>query len=183
MVEANSHITDELISVLKKKIENLTQVEGAKTAKKVEMFEELKIKIRPKMVVVQRELGEITKIIKDFSEKNSKEGKSVFTKTISFYLDEFKLDSSKVLSGLDDEIQELKREGEKMHQLNLDKIESLMERISLSEEKYNLMQDSYVEKEKEREKQLALKKAIASIRKTECCGRKDYALSFEWPTA
>jgi hypothetical protein len=49
------------------------------------MFEELKIKIRPKIVVVKRELTETLSILKDFNNKNLEDGKSVFTKTFGFY--------------------------------------------------------------------------------------------------
>ncbi len=107
------------------------------------MLEELKIKVKPKMVVVKRELAKISKIIRDFEDENSEVGMPVFSKTVGFFLDGLQFDSAKVLGGLDDEIQELKREGEKMHQLNLEKIKSLMERVSLSEEKYKSMQESH----------------------------------------
>ena len=44
------------------------------------------------------------------------------------------------------------------------------------------MQEFLKEKEKQEKHLQALEAAIASIRKTECWGRKDYALNFEWPT-
>ncbi len=73
------------------------------------MFEELKIKIRPKMVVVKRELAETLSIFKDFNNKNLEDGKSVFTKTFGFYQNGLKFDSDKLMVGLDEEIVALKR--------------------------------------------------------------------------
>ena len=49
------------------------------------MFEELKMKVRPKMVVVNRELGDMASIFRDFSDKNSDDDKPVFAKTLEYY--------------------------------------------------------------------------------------------------
>ena len=91
------------------------------------------MKVRPKLVVVNRELAGLSKIIRDFDEKNSEDDKPVFTKKVGFYLDGLQFDSSKVLDGIDDEIKAVKSEMEQMNQLNLEKIKSLVEIISLSE--------------------------------------------------
>ncbi len=90
------------------------------------------MKVRPKMVVVNRELVELSKIIRDFDEKNSEDSKPVFTKTVGFYLNILQFDSVKILGGLEDEIKAVKIEMEQMHQLNLEELKSWMERISLS---------------------------------------------------
>ncbi len=60
--------------------------------------------------MVKRELAEISKIIRDFDDNNSEDGKPVFTKTIGFYLDELKFDSGKVLGWFEDEIKAVKSE-------------------------------------------------------------------------
>ena len=98
------------------------------------MFEELKMKVRPKMTVVNRELTDMKSIFKDFSDKNQEDGKPVLTKKLAFYLESLKFDSGKVMGGLDDEITSVKREIEQMNKTNLDKINELMERFSFSEE-------------------------------------------------
>ncbi len=90
------------------------------------------MKVRPKLVVVNRELAGLSKIIRDFDDKNSEDGKPVFTKTVGFYLDGLQFDSGKVLDGLDDEIKAVKSEMEQIHQLNLQDLRSWMERVSLS---------------------------------------------------
>jgi len=92
------------------------------------------LKVRPKLVVVNRELAELSKIIREFDEKNSEDGKPVFTKKVGFYLDGLQFDSGKILGGLDDEIKAVKSEMEQMHQLNLEELKSWMERFSISKE-------------------------------------------------
>jgi hypothetical protein len=74
------------------------------------MFEELKLKVRPKLLIVNRELAGLSKIIRDFDDKNSEDCKPVFTKKVGFYLDGLQFDSGKVLDGLEDEIAGAKRE-------------------------------------------------------------------------
>ena len=76
------------------------------------MFEELKMKVRPKMVVVNRELANMKSIFKDYNDKNQEDGKPVFTNTLEFYLNELKYNSKKVMDGLDEEITGVKRETE-----------------------------------------------------------------------
>ena len=98
------------------------------------MFEELKMKVRPKMVVVNRELADMKSIFKDYNDKNQEDGRPVFIKTLEFYLNELKFDSDKVMGGLDEEIKSLKREMEQMKDLNLDKMESWTKSISFSKE-------------------------------------------------
>ena len=58
----------------------------------VEEFEELKTKIRPKMVVAARELNNVMEILKAFWEKHLNSGRTVCTKSVQFYLDELKFD-------------------------------------------------------------------------------------------
>ena len=70
MVEANTDFTNELNTFLKEKIENANRVQAEKHARKTEMFEELKIKIKPKMVVVNRELAFMTQIFNDFNDEH-----------------------------------------------------------------------------------------------------------------
>jgi hypothetical protein len=44
------------------------------------------------------------------------------------------------------------------------------------------VQEFFKEKEKQEKHFQALEAAIASIRKTECWGKNNFALNFEWPT-
>jgi hypothetical protein len=72
-------------------------------------LEELKIKVRPKIIIVNRGLSDLTSIFKDFNDKNQEDGKPVLTKTVDFYLDGLKFETGKVLDGLEDEIAGAKR--------------------------------------------------------------------------
>ena len=40
----------------------------------IEMFEELKLKVRPKLVVVNKELADMTSIFRDFNDKHEEDG-------------------------------------------------------------------------------------------------------------
>ena len=64
-------------------------------------MEELKMKLRPKMVVINRELAEITSILSEFDKNNSEDGNQVFTKPLDNYQIVLKFDSQKVMDGLD----------------------------------------------------------------------------------
>ena len=69
------------------------------------------MKVRPKIVIVNRELAKISSIIKDFDDKNSEDGKPVFFKTVEFYLNELTFDLNKIMGGIDEEIKAVKHEG------------------------------------------------------------------------
>jgi hypothetical protein len=64
MVEANTEIINKLTSVLIEEIKNISRVSEEKTARKIEIFEELKLKLKPKIVVVKRELAHMTNTLK-----------------------------------------------------------------------------------------------------------------------
>ena len=87
------------------------------------------------------------------------------------------------MGGLDDETLVLKREMEEMNKLNLDKVNNLIERVSLSENEYKSFKEFKLQKEKEKQLQAAIETAIKTMRKTECWGCNCKALNFEWPTA
>ena len=59
------------------------------------------MKLRPKMVVINRELAEITSILSEFDKNNSEDGNQVFTKPLGNYQIVLKFDSQKVMDGLD----------------------------------------------------------------------------------
>ena len=148
MVEARVQITKKLNKVLTEEIEQLNGIEEEKKARKTEMFQELKIKVKPKMVIVNRELADLKNMFRDFSDKNQADGKPVFTKTLGFYLDGLKFDSGTVMGGLDAEIAAVKSELDQMKNANLVMIKSLMERVNFSEEQYNYMKEFQFQKEK-----------------------------------
>ena len=115
-------------------------------ANKIEEYEELKIKVRPKLVLVMRELADVEKILKAFQNKHEAGGKPVFTKTPEFYFEALKFDSSKIMDALDGEIEVMKRELDKMQQLRLERIKSVQECV---QEFTNLMQIKQPPKVKE----------------------------------
>ena len=47
-----------------------------------EEYEELRIRVKPKMLVVVKELADVAKIFADFQKKHEAGGKKVFTKTL-----------------------------------------------------------------------------------------------------
>ena len=48
----------------------MARVSEENQARKIELLEELKIKVRPKMIVVNRELADMSSLFKDFDGKN-----------------------------------------------------------------------------------------------------------------
>jgi predicted sulfurtransferase len=70
MVQANTEITNKLNNFLIEEFELLNRVEAEKHVLKIEKFEELKMKIKPKIVVVNKELADISSIFQDFDDKN-----------------------------------------------------------------------------------------------------------------
>ena len=70
----------------------------------------------------------------------------MFTKTPEFYFEALKFNSGKIMDALDEEIEVMKRELEKMQQLRLEKIKSVQECV---QEFTNLMQIKQPPKVKE----------------------------------
>ncbi len=63
----------------------MKSLEEEKLTRKIDVLEELKIKVRPKIFVVKKELADLSSIFKKFDDKNQEDGKPVLTKTIGFY--------------------------------------------------------------------------------------------------
>jgi hypothetical protein len=81
----------ELNKVIKllNEIESQTQ-EG--DFREIEEFEELKRKVKPKMVVATRALTELVNIFRAFLDKHQNSKRTVFSLTLEFYLDALKFD-------------------------------------------------------------------------------------------
>ena len=86
--------------------------------------------------MTKRVLEEATDIITALQKKYEANGKPGLAKTLNFYLKELKFDPKNVIESLDEEIAIIKRETEKIHQIDVSKIQSLMECISFSEEQH-----------------------------------------------
>ena len=85
MVEANIQISEEINAAIIKEIDakfkNLLDAqEGLK-----EEFEELKSKVKPKILVAAKALADAENDFGTFQKKHEAGGKQVFTKTLKFY--------------------------------------------------------------------------------------------------
>ena len=67
------------------------------------------MKVKPKIFVAARELADAANIFKAFQKKHEAGGRQVFTKKLDYYLDALKFDSGKIMAGLDEEIEVMKR--------------------------------------------------------------------------
>ena len=144
MVEMSQEFTRMMIN----EIESQFRQQLDDQTRMFEAFEELKTKVRPKMVVVKRELADVAKIFRDFQNKYEQ---PVFTKGLEFYLKALEYESKTVVDGLDEEIAFHQKEIDKLEQLKLyrikttqdcaeditrgliDQPQKMKERISLSE--------------------------------------------------
>ena len=93
MVEANAQITDEFNKMMIEAIDNQFTKTLEKQSGLIEHYEELKIRVRPKIIVASRELADVAKILSAFQGKNQADGRPVFTKTLEFYLKALKFES------------------------------------------------------------------------------------------
>jgi hypothetical protein len=76
-----------------------------------EAFIEFVHKVKAKSNRLQKERTEMEQMFKDFVNKHEAAGRAVFRKSLKFYLDSLnKSEFDKVLTALDEEIRELKRE-------------------------------------------------------------------------
>ena len=73
--------------------------------------------------MASRELADVAKILSAFQGKNQADGRPVFTRTLEFYLKALKFESQSILGGLEEEINILKREMEKIKKARLERIE------------------------------------------------------------
>jgi hypothetical protein len=97
---------NKIIASLDDEIENQNQAEDSR---ELEEFKELIKKVTPKMIVASRELTELTNIFGAFWDKHQYGGRTVFFRTLEFYMDALKFDPLKILAGLTEEIAILKR--------------------------------------------------------------------------
>ena len=174
-----------------------------------EEYEELRIKVKPKIFVVLKELADVAKIFANFQKKHEAGGKKVFTNTLQYYLNALKFDVKKVMGGLDKEVEFMKSEIEKINQLKLAQIKNVQECLkefanrlidqplkfkelsqflSLPENQYQLMKEQVTELQalkQFQDKQISLQVALAinSLRKTDIFGDTNKPVHFEWPKA
>ena len=107
--EVKDKLNSVFMKAIKNEIEALDKKMEDKQAGKIEELVELKIKVKPKLVVVKRELENVVEIFKAYQNKNEACSKLVLTKRLEFYLEALKFDSGKVIGSLDDEIEVMKR--------------------------------------------------------------------------
>ena len=81
-------------------------------------------------------MTDVTNIFRTFWNKRKNSVRTVFSKTLEFYLNALKFDPQKILEGLTEEITILKREMEERKKIQTENLLSWMERISLSKEQY-----------------------------------------------
>ena len=117
MVEANSQFQEDLNALIIKAIEAEFKAKIDNLSIKSEEYEELKMRVKPKLVMASKELADAVNILKDFDNKNRVDGKIVFTQTLQFYLDALKFDQKIVTAALDQEIEAIKKELVKINQL------------------------------------------------------------------
>ena len=128
MVEAKGQtITDKMMVTLIEEIENKTKLNHHLVENMTEEYEELRIKVNSKMIVVERELADVAKIFLNFKKKHEAGGRKVYTKTLDYYFNALKFDGKKVMIGLDVEIELLKSEMGKINQLRLAQIKNVQE--------------------------------------------------------
>ena len=104
MVEAKSQLHEELNAAILKAIEAEFKAQVDNLAFQGEEYEELKIRVKPKILLASRELADVVKILRDFQNKHGADGKTVFAKTLQFYLDALKFDPQIVMAALNQEI-------------------------------------------------------------------------------
>jgi hypothetical protein len=84
----------------------------------------LKVKVKPKIFFASRELADVAKILSAFQDQNQADGRLGFSKSLEFYLKALKFESQKILDGLEEEIDTLKSEMEKLNKARLERIDS-----------------------------------------------------------
>ena len=92
-------------------IERQTKSQGEKLEWQADQYIELALRIKTKSAVVTRELAEMGDLFRAFQKKHEADGKTVFTKTLQFYLDALNsFDYNKIKVALDDEVQKIKKQ-------------------------------------------------------------------------
>ena len=84
--------TEEINQAMVIEMESQIKLTRESQERRIEAFEELKNRVRPKMVVVKRELADVVKIFKDFHDEYEEQGRPVFVKTLNYYEKLFEFD-------------------------------------------------------------------------------------------
>lgn len=79
MVESKSHLQEQLNAAFIKAIEAEFTTQQHNFSMQGEKYEELKNKVKPKLVMVTSALAEAVKILRDFQIKHGAGGKTVFS--------------------------------------------------------------------------------------------------------
>ena len=79
------------------------------------------MKVKPK---IARELADAANIFRAFQKKNEDGGRQVFTNKLEYYLDALQFDSGKVIAGLNEDIEVIKRLIEQTNYFRLTRIKS-----------------------------------------------------------
>ena len=92
-------------------IERQIQHQGEKLAWQIEEYIKLSEKVKAKSVIVTRELAEMGDLFKAFQKKHEENGKTVFKKSLQFYLDALNtFDYKEIKAALDEELDSMKKE-------------------------------------------------------------------------
>ena len=73
-------------------------------------YEELKMRVKLKLVVASRKLADIENLLQAFWSKHEMDGKPVFANKLDFELEKSKLDPKNIMGGFDEEIAIIKKE-------------------------------------------------------------------------
>jgi hypothetical protein len=91
MVETNTHMQEDLNRV-RAIIDVIESQSIGEDFWMIEEYEELKSKVKPKIVAAGKELSDVAKIFRVFWEKHQDSGRTIFTKSLNVYLDALKFD-------------------------------------------------------------------------------------------
>ena len=99
--------------------------------------------MKAKSARVTKEKTEMAKIFKAFVKKHETGGRTVFVKTLKFYLDSLdEFDFGKLLAGLEEEIKETKRQIEETTKIEMIRIKNFQELMGSPDQHFKSMQEA-----------------------------------------
>ena len=108
-----------------KKIQDEISHNKEKQNKQIAIFEEIKIKVNPKIAIIKKELSDLEEILRTAQDNYEKDGTHIFAKTLDYHLDGLKFDPNRVINGLDEEIALVRREIQVASLFTFEEIKSL----------------------------------------------------------
>ena len=142
MVETSEKFKAALIEFNKSMLEEIER-QTKDQEEKIEEYIELQSRIKAKSAVVTRELTEMAKIFRAFEKKYEVGGRTVFTKTLKFYLDALsQFDLQKIKDGLEEEVRLMKSEMDEMTKIKVEKIKNIYEVSSNPDKHLKMMKEA-----------------------------------------